>query len=49
MDKMSGMIGGVSINKIKQVIIPLPPIEEQQRIVEKLESLLPLCDDLKEQ
>lgn len=47
MDKMSGMIGGVSINKIKQVIIPLPPIEEQQRIVEKVEQLLPLCEDLK--
>jgi type I restriction enzyme S subunit len=48
MDKMSGMIGGVSINKIKQVIIPLPPIEEQKRIVEKLEKLLILCTELKE-
>lgn len=26
--------------------IPLPPIEEQQRIVDKLEQLLPLCDDI---
>lgn len=49
MDKMSGMIGGVSINKIKQVIIPIPPIEEQQRIVEKLEKLLHLCEELKEE
>jgi type I restriction enzyme S subunit len=49
MDKMSGMIGGVSINKIKQVIIPIPPIEEQQRIVEKLDNILPLCEDLKEE
>lgn len=48
MDKITGIIGGVSINKIKQVIIPIPPIEEQQRIVEKLEILLPVCDDLKE-
>lgn len=47
MDKMSGMIGGVSINKLKQVTIPLPPIEEQKRIVEKLNLLLPLCEDLK--
>lgn len=47
MDKMSGMIGGVSINKIKQVIIPIPPIEEQRRIVGQLERLLPLCTGLK--
>ena len=33
---------------IAKTIIVLPPIEEQQRIVEKLEVLLPLCDDLKE-
>lgn len=26
--------------------IPLPPIEEQQRIVDKLEQLLPLCNDI---
>lgn len=48
MDKMSGIIGGVSINKIKQVIVPIPPIEEQQRIAEKLEKLLHLCEELKE-
>lgn len=29
-------------------MIPLPPIEEQHRIVERLDSLLPLCEDLKE-
>lgn len=28
--------------------IPLPPIEEQQRIVERLDALLPLCDTLVE-
>ena len=26
--------------------IPLPPIEEQQRIVDKLEQLLSLCEDI---
>lgn len=26
--------------------IPIPPIEEQQRIVDKLEQLLPLCNDI---
>lgn len=31
---------------IKELLVPIPPIEEQQRIVEKLEQLLPLCETL---
>lgn len=31
---------------IAKTIIVLPPIEEQQRIVERLDALLPLCEDL---
>lgn len=34
---------------IKELLVPLPPIEEQQRIVERLDTLLPLCEDLKEE
>lgn len=45
-DNISGMIGGVGINKIKNMTMLLPPIEEQQRIVEILDKLLPLCDGL---
>lgn len=42
-----------TINQITQdmlfnCVIPLPPIEEQDRIVERLDVLLPLCEDLKE-
>ena len=33
---------------IKSIVIPLPPLSEQQRIVEKLDQLLPLCDSLSE-
>lgn len=33
---------------IASLLVPIPPIEEQQRIVDKLEALLPLCEDLKE-
>lgn len=35
-----------SLTKLKSYIIPIPPIEEQQRIVDKLNQILPLCDDL---
>lgn len=36
----------ISIQAIRDVNIVLPPLAEQKRIVEKLESLLPLCDQL---
>lgn len=39
---LSGIIGGVSINTLKNFIIPLPPIDEELRIVEKINSLEPL-------
>lgn len=32
---------------IEEMFVPMPPIEEQQRIVDKLNQILPLCDDLK--
>ena len=42
----TGIIGGVSINTLKQMFLPLPPIEEQKRIVEKLDRLMELCEEL---
>lgn len=44
---LSGIIGGVSINKIKNIELKYPSIEEQQKIVDKIEQLLPLCNDIK--
>lgn len=31
---------------LSQMIVPLPPIEEQQRIVEKLNTILPIIDNM---
>ena len=41
-------IKGSTLNaeSLCNLYIPLPPIEEQQRIVEKLDKLLPLCESL---
>ena len=41
-------IKGLSANVVHNICVPLPPLAEQQRIVEKLDQLLPLCDSLSE-
>ncbi len=38
----------ISNDKLAKILLPIPPLEEQNRIVEKLEAMLPLCDELKE-
>ncbi|HAS56428.1 MAG TPA: restriction endonuclease subunit S, partial [Firmicutes bacterium] len=42
---VSGIIGGVSINRIKEMYIPIPPLSEQKRIVEEIEKLLPFLEE----
>ena len=37
---------GLSAEKTKNMLIPLPPLSEQHRIVAKIEELMPLCDKL---
>ena len=47
---MSGMDKqqvNISQDKYKTLLIPIPPLAEQKRIVAKLEEILPLCDRLK--
>lgn len=41
-------IQGLSSNVLHMLLIPLPPLAEQKRIVEKLDQLLPLCDKIKD-
>ena len=36
----------VGLTSLKNMIIPLPPLAEQHRIVAKLEEMLPFCDQL---
>lgn len=42
---LTGIIGGISINKLKQFIFPVPPLEEQNLIVKKIETILPYIND----
>ena len=39
---MTGIIGGVSLNKLKTFLIPIPPLKEQGRIVNKYKLFMPL-------
>jgi type I restriction enzyme, S subunit len=43
---MTGIIGGVSIAKFVELPIPLPPLDEQHRIVAKVDKLMAQCDTL---
>ena len=38
----------LAIRRIQDMVIPLPPLAEQHRIIARLNELLPLCDTLEE-
>ena len=39
----------VSSEKLKNIIFPLPPLKEQERIVKKVDKLMALCDKLEQE
>ncbi len=44
----SGLQPNLKMDDVTNLIIPVPPLEEQQRIVQKVDELMALCDQLKE-
>jgi restriction endonuclease S subunit len=44
----NGIIGGVSINNLKKLLFPLPPLEEQKRIVEAIDKAFKYLDAIAE-
>ena len=47
-ESISGLIGGVSVNKLEQFVLPLPPLSEQHRIVEKIEEIFSALEFIEE-
>ena len=43
-----GVQSFVSLGKLRSWLMPLPPLAEQHRIVQKVDELMALCDQLKE-
>jgi type I restriction enzyme S subunit len=48
-NKSKGLRGGVSVNIFKTIKIPLPPLQEQQAIVSKLQTLMQKLDEAEKQ
>ncbi len=36
----------LSLNRLRDIVFPIPPLEEQKRIVAKVDQLMALCDEL---
>lgn len=48
-DSMGTTVHTLTIVRANEILVPIPPLEEQQRIVEKVDELMQLCDQLEQQ
>ena len=48
-NSMTGIIGGIASSKFAELLIPVPPSQEQVRIATKVNELMSLCDQLEQQ
>ena len=46
--RMTGIIGGISMNEFLNIPIPIPPFKRQNEIVIKIDELMTLCDQLEQ-
>ena len=49
MKPQRGLKNSFRLSDINEMLLPLPPLEEQKRIVAKVTSLMALCDTLEDQ
>ena len=47
-EQTSGIIGGVGLNALKRIYLPIPPLAEQQRIARRLDSLFDSINALRQ-
>lgn len=38
-NSITGIIGGVAVNTLRHLLVPMPPVEEQERIVRRIEEI----------